>query len=413
MTARTNQQQPVRVYGGLATDLNRDGYLDITTVNEDSADLRVFLNRADRSGLFHEFAQPPYPVNDRVSPSEPTDFNADGIADVCVANINSNTVSILLGAGDGSFNPQQEVGVGLAPRGIAVLDVDGDGDVDIVNTNANSSNLSLLLNDGAGVMGAPTFFEGGGSAEWALAAEDMNNDGLLDLVVGARSSHLIIVHTAGGDGTFTQQLAQDSDGSTWMLACGDLNGDGNADVSCANSSQNRGSILLGNGDGTLAPPTGYASSPFPLATDLGDLDGDGDLDWVTSSYGGDWWLYLNNGSGDFRHTQTFLAPQASSDSLLLDIDNDGDLDLALLDELADVVILMKNSGTGPCLGLGDLNTDSRRDGLDIKPFVVALSQGGAWTPDQLCAGDFTNDGSIGEEDIGPFVQCLLDPSGCP
>ncbi len=346
MTTRTNPIVSTRVYGGFATDLNRDGFLDITTVNEDSADLRVFMNKADSTGQFHTFAQPPYPVGNRASPSEPTDFNADGIVDACAANINDDTVSILLGVGNGTFNSQQLVAVGQDPRGIAVLDVDGDGDLDIVNTNSTTGNLSLMLNDGTGVMGAPTYFASGSPAEWALAAEDMNNDGLLDLVTGSLASRLIVVYTGNGDGTFSPQPGQDSGGSTWMIACGDLDGDGNADVSCANSSQNRGAILLGNGDGTLAPPVTYASDPFPLATDVGDLDGDGDLDWVTSSFGGDWWLYTNDGNGGFNHFQTFPAPRAASDTVLFDIDNDGDLDLGLMDELEDVVIIMRNSGTG-------------------------------------------------------------------
>ncbi|MCH7491796.1 MAG: VCBS repeat-containing protein, partial [Gemmatimonadetes bacterium] len=131
----------------------------------------------------------------------------------------------------------------------------------------------------------------------------------------------------------------------WMLVCGDVNGDGHEDVATANSSNNNASILLGDGRGVLGSPQTVASDSFPLATDLGDLDGDGDLDWVTSSFGGDWWLYVNNGSGGFTHTQTFPAPIAASDALLMDIDNDGDLDLGLIDELEDVVIIYKNSGT--------------------------------------------------------------------
>jgi len=129
----------------LATDLDGDHFLDITTVNEVTADLRVFMSRGDFSGQFHDFNRPPSPVNNRASPSEPADFNADGIPDICVANIDTSTVSILLGIGDGTFAPQQQVAVGGGPRGIAVLDADGDGDMDIVNTNSASSNLSLLI----------------------------------------------------------------------------------------------------------------------------------------------------------------------------------------------------------------------------------------------------------------------------
>lgn len=344
LTTRTSPGQRTQAYGGIAADLNGDRFPDITIVNEITADLRVFLNRADGTGLYHDFIQPTFPVNNRASPSEPTDFNRDGHTDICVANINANSVSILLGNGDGTFASQQEITVGFAPRGIAVLDVDGDGDVDIVSAVSGSNKLALLLNDGEGVFGSPTLFEAGGNGEWALAAADMNDDGLLDLVVGARTSQTILVNVANGDGTFSLASTIDSGGRVWMLVCGDVNGDGTEDVAVVNSFDDNGAILLGDGRGGLALPQIYPTDPFALATDLGDLDGDGDLDWVTSSYGGDWFLFANDGSGSFALTETFPAPEAASCALMLDIDNDGDLDLALIDELADVVILMKHDG---------------------------------------------------------------------
>ena len=346
LTTQTGGVQS-RAYGGIASDVNNDGYSDITIVNEVSADLRVFLNRADGSGLLHDFIKPTFPVNIRASPSEPADFNHDGIVDICVANIDTATVSILLGNGDGTFAPQQEVSVGSDPRGIAVLDVDGDGDVDIVNTNFSSNNMSVLINNGSGVFGSATFFEGGGTGEWALAAVDMNEDGLLDLVIGARTSQRILVNTNDGDGTFTFESTTSSGGAVWMIACGDLNGDGHEDVTTANSSSNNGAILLGDGAGSLGAADTHPTDPFPIATDVGDLDGDGDLDWVTSSFSGDWFIFKNDGFGSFSFDQEILSPDAASCCLMTDLDNDGDLDLALVDENADVVILMENVGGPP------------------------------------------------------------------
>lgn len=225
-----------------------------------------------------------------------------------------------------------------------MLDVDGDGDMDIVNTNSGSGNMSLMLNIGHGVFGPPTFFEGGGSGEFSLAAADMDNDNVLDLVIGAQGSEQILVNKGNGDGTFSFVSAQSAGGETWMLVCGDLDGDGDQDVASANSGDNNGAILLGNGTGTLAPPATYPTDNFPLATDVADLDGDGDLDWVTASFSGDWFLFTNDGGGTFTFNQEIDAPIAASCSLAVDIDNDGDLDLALIDELADVVIVMRNGG---------------------------------------------------------------------
>ena len=392
LDTRSKRNESSRAYGGIATDLNNDGWSDITIVNEDSADLRVFMNLADGSGLFADFIEPTFPVENRASPSEPADFNRDGNADICVANINADSVSILLGNGDGTYGTQQVVSVGSDPRGIAVLDADGDGDIDIVNTNASSGNMSIMFNDGNGVFGLPTFFEGGGSGEWALAAADMNDDAILDLVIGARGSQTIVVNTGNGDGTFTFADSQAAGGAVWMISCGDVDGNGTDDVATVNSSHNNGAILLGDGAGNLGAPQTYATDSFPLATDLGDLDGDGDLDWVTSSFGGDWWIFMNDGTGAFSFGQERSAPVAASCALLVDIDNDDDLDLALIDELADVVILTTNSGIP-----GDLNGDGV---VGVGDLLILFAEWGPCpgAPDP-CPADLDDDGFVGIGDM--------------
>ena len=348
LNTRTTPGINSRAYGAIASDLNGDRSMDLAIINEDTADLRVFLNRNDQSGLYVEpFIQPTFPLGNRASPNEPADFNRDGRVDLCVANINVDTVSVLLGNGNGTFAPQQLINVGFTPRGVAVLDADGDGDVDIVNTNTDAGggmgNLSVILNNGSGVFGGSTFFEGGVDGEWALGAADMNNDGLLDLVIGAQSGGRVVVNLNNGNGTFSPQTPRIASG-VWMLALGDVNGDGNDDVAVVQNAINRGGILLGDGLGGLAAPVNHVVDSFPIAVDLADMDGDGDLDWITSSYGGDWFLFTNNGAGTFTFNQEFLAPQAASCATAVDFDNDGDVDLALIDELQDEVILMQNSG---------------------------------------------------------------------
>jgi FG-GAP-like repeat/Bacterial Ig-like domain len=343
LIVRTTPSVTTRAYGGLGSDFDGDGWLDLAIVNENSADLRVFRNRADGSGLYEPFLQPPTPVGRVASPNEPGDFDNDGLPDAATANIADNTVSIVLGRGDGTFDPQQVVPVGAAPRGLVVFDADGDGDPDIATANTTGNNLSLLLNDGNGVFGPATSFEGGGNGEYSLGAGDMDNDGIYDLVVGTRNDQLIHVLAGNGNGTFTHRSSRGAGGGTWMLALGDLDGDRNLDVATGNGLSGNGATLRGNGDSTLGPAVVVAASNFVVASDLGDLDGDGDLDWVLSSYGGArWHLYVNNGAGVMTPDRVFLAPQAASCAVFLDFDNDSDLDLALVDEEADVVLLMRN-----------------------------------------------------------------------
>jgi hypothetical protein len=401
LDCRTVPQVSTRAYGGIATDLDDDGWADLTIVNEDSEDLRVFLNAAGGTGLFADFIQPTFPIGAQGSPNEASDFNRDGRADICVANGLGNSISVLLGAGNGHFAPQQEIPVGIEPRGIAVLDADGDGDADIVNTNFTSSTMSILRNNGNGTFLPAVSWEGGGSSEWALGAGDMNEDGIMDLVIGARGLNQVIVNLGVGNGTFAIGASSASAGGPWQLNVADVNGDGTADVACANNSQSVGVILLGDGAGNLFPGSTQPVDFAPVATDLGDLDGDGDLDWVTSSFAGDWMLFRNSGLGVFAFDQEFPSPFAASCALLVDIDNDCDLDLALVDELADVVVLQTNSGITP--RAADLDGDCE---VGVVDFLAMLA---AWGPcpscPPSCAADLDGDCTVG---ITDFLALLGD-----
>ena len=117
MSNRTNPGTGTRIYGAMAADLNHDGYADLTTVNEDSADLRVFMNKADGTGLYHPFLTPPLPIGVESSPNEPADFNNDGKVDIGVSSTDDQSEWIALGNGNGTYNTPQEVPVGVEPHG--------------------------------------------------------------------------------------------------------------------------------------------------------------------------------------------------------------------------------------------------------------------------------------------------------
>src|SRR5204863_9799895 len=75
-------------------------------------------------------------------------FNSDPFLDLAVANYSDSTVSVLLGNGDGTFQPAQTVATGGGPLSLAVGDFDADGDRDVVT--ANVSDVSVLLGNGDG-----------------------------------------------------------------------------------------------------------------------------------------------------------------------------------------------------------------------------------------------------------------------
>ena len=340
MSNRTTPGINTRIYGSMAADLNGDGWVDLTTVNEDSFDLRVFMNRADGTGLFGGFLTPE-PIGQESSPNESGDLDNDGKIDIVVSATTSEEVWLVRGAGDGTWASSQHLSVGAEPHGVAVLDVDGDGDWDVANANHGGNDLTLMINNN-GTLAAPTHIEAGGNGEYALQSGDMNNDGISDLVVGLQDDQEIVVLLGNGDGTFAPQTPQPAGGRVWKFAVGDLNDDGKLDCAIANE-DGVATVLLGNGDGTFQAPATYPISGTGVGSVLGDLDDDGDLDWVVSSFsGGRWHVFVNDGTGTFTEDPEIIAISNPSCATMLDVDGDGDLDLSLTDEIADVVRILRN-----------------------------------------------------------------------
>lgn len=331
-----------RIYGGVACDLNRDGCCDITTINEVSADLRVMLNVCDGSGGLGAMLTPYTPVPFEASPNEVADFDRDGFIDIVTGSDGTDQIAIAMGRGDGTFRTPILINTGQNPRGFGVLDFDGDGDLDITVACANSNVVSRITNLGGGNFSAASNFAVAGGP-YGMATGDMDGDGILDLAIGCRADQTCKVLRGNGNGTFTQASSRGMGGENWVLNLGDLNGDGRLDVAAGNSFSANGSILFGNGNGTMQQAIVYPNGGHTASSDLVDLDGDGDLDWVLSSFGaGTWYSYLNNGAGLFTPFEDFPAPSNPSCAVPVDIDGDGDMDLVLTDEIADVLVVMKN-----------------------------------------------------------------------
>ena len=112
------------------------------------------------------------------------DFNGDGIPDVAVANSGSNTVSIVLGVGDGTFQSGSSTySVGRNPVGIVVADFNNDGNLDIAVTNAYGYSVSILLGRGDGTFTPILSTFATGVLPYSLTVGDFNGDGKLDLAV--------------------------------------------------------------------------------------------------------------------------------------------------------------------------------------------------------------------------------------
>ncbi|HEU4386560.1 MAG TPA: VCBS repeat-containing protein, partial [Blastocatellia bacterium] len=123
------------------------------------------------------------------------DFNGDGTLDLAVANYYGHTVSILLGTGTGSFGAKTDFGTGIRPTSVAVGDFNGDGKLDLATANTDplngSNTVSILLGTGTGSFGAKTDFATG-FLPVSVAVGDFNSDGKLDLAVGSAAVSILL-----------------------------------------------------------------------------------------------------------------------------------------------------------------------------------------------------------------------------
>lgn len=349
ITTLRDGEEHTQPYGGYAGDFNGDGFPDIAIPNEVSGDVRVMLN--DGAGNYSDFTVLDIPNGRTPSPNEGADFNGDGITDFAVGNAGNDLVSVFMGEGDGGFRVGGSYHAGTNIRGLCIMDLNGDGWPDIATTNMtggvepNRGTISMLLNDGSGHFADITTIPSPGRGEKTCATGDANEDGILDLFVGAFNSNEMLIYLGDGKGGLDFHTKVPTRGRTWMIVTGDMNGDGHVDLVSANRQTSSAAVFFGDGKGNLSEPVQYKIGEDPLAIDVGDIDGDGDLDVVSSDKAGDsFTIYENAGDGTLIRPRTLLSGLAGSCAIIHDRDRDGDLDITGVDETADLIFLFENPG---------------------------------------------------------------------
>jgi hypothetical protein len=162
-------------------DVNGDGIPDVIITNElINGAATVLLGKGN--GTFHSpmsFAAGKYPNAVVVA-----DVNGDGHPDIIVGNFSYANVSVLLGNGNGTFQAPLNLTTNVGGQSVALADINGDGHLDIVAVGNSSSinSVNVLLGNGNGTFQSLKQFDGGGSAS-SVAVADVNGDGRADLVV--------------------------------------------------------------------------------------------------------------------------------------------------------------------------------------------------------------------------------------
>jgi hypothetical protein len=319
------------------------------------------------------------------------DFNGDGIPDIAVANTGGNTVSILLGNGDGTFTLHSTIAI-AGPVMIAVADFNGDGKLDLVVTCGSCASLSGIpyagiasfLGNGDGTFTLKyTFTNPSGGSPGAIVVGDFNGDGKPDIAYVSNISYPVtLVHgyvevfLGNGDGTFTQKSVPLSAASVTYpsLAVGDFNGDGKLDLVVTDHTNSKAYILLGKGDGTFTLKSTLTTGMWPDNPAVGDFNGDGIPDLAIANYesGGEIQIFLGKGDGTFTLKSTSAIGAGLQDIAIADFNEDGKLDIAAVNYATNTMSILLGNGDGTFSLTSSIATGSR--------------------PVMIVAGDFNGDG---------------------
>src|SRR5579859_4938486 len=396
LTGSVTATTPVSVAGG------RDVYA--VTINNVSGTGTLTLNLID-DGAIKDYAgnplqpggQPNFqPQQTFAAGSGPeavavADLNGDGKPDVVIANQKSNTISVLLGNGDGTLKPQITYAVGAAPHVVVINDVNGDGVPDLLI--GDNYDISIFLGNGNGTFRPPYsvpsavetqfavadmngdgktdlvesgyFFPGDGTGHFTFVSNsqrfstgldtgdvvaDVNNDGIPDVVCNTPSVG-IQVALGNGNGTFKSLYTIFGYNSVYRVntvTVADFNGDHNADVLVG------GSLFLGNGDGTFKSP--IVATGGSVAA---DVNGDGKVDLVSTGS-----VAFGNGDGTFKAAGTFAAGPDATAVAVADLNGDGHPDL----------ITANYDGNSAGILLGASNGDFTGQTFTVVPYLDTINE---------------------------------------
>jgi hypothetical protein len=395
-------------------DLNGDGKPDIAVVNyglTGSGSVGVLFGNGD--GTFRR-------GNTYAAGGGPTaiaigDLNGDGKPDLVVANqgcpgLDSNCVGVLLGNGDGSFQPVAIFSDGIwgwaGGEGIStpimIADVNGDDKPDLLVVSQTDRNyrdgfVGVLLGNGDGTFKPVKTYDSGGFAAFSGIVADVNGDGMPDVVVVNctitgftdcfTNEATVGVLLGNGDGSFqpVRKFSTGGAGSFFLpVVVADVNSDGKPDIlvghNCYGNTYNCSAalgsfgLLLGNGDGTFQPAVTYDVEGGAVSIAVADLNGDGNLDLVVAGSPVEVWL--GNGDGTFRHLASYPTSGSTGRVLLADLNSDGNLDLVGINGASSTADVRLGDGDGTFQGLqifslggsqfswatlADVNGDARPD----------------------------------------------------
>jgi hypothetical protein len=291
---------------------------------------------------------------------------------------------------------------GLAPGAMAAGDLNGDGlvDVAVANRAAVSGNrfvdVQFQLAGSPGGFSAPVELALGVLEPHGLALADLDGDGKLDIAVAAAGTSAAQVFFQGAvAGSFGPATAFTVGGEPAAVATADLIGSGRVDLVVATANGKVSVLLHGATPGTFQPSVDYPAGTSPAGVQVADMNGDGRPDILVADFLGALLVLFQNPAGDgtFQPAVSYATRDYGSCSLAVgDLDGDG---------RPDVVV----ANAGPLGDPGSVSVflqDPATPGA-LKPAVLYQ---GYWGPLWVVIGDLNGDGrpDLVVADGGPYIR---------
>ena len=276
-----------------------------------------------------------------------TDFNGDGFTDLISTNIQGNSLSLLLGTGDGGFQQQKIISACQEPRNIAVDDFDLDKRADLAVACSGDNHALVFMGQGNGtfVRGAQYMVR---RTPVSITTGDFNEDFLPDMVVALRNDK-IQVFLGMGNGKFRLGPLYEYGDTPTSVAAADFNADNHLDIAVTNGGpmSHAVSIWLGIGDGTFLAPKDYRTGKRPLSVSFADFNNDHVLDMlVINGEMNTITVFLGNGDGTFQEGKDSGGDAGPNHGVAQDFDGDRIQDVAVVNIQSSSISLLYGKGDG-------------------------------------------------------------------